>query len=109
MALRSLCRSLLILNLAYCTLALFVPQLPGWKMFESAELDDYRFEDASGRSIDLRDYLPRDAHLTDVAQAVRVARFVCEREPQRGPFRLLRPAGDAVELSAEECHRATRR
>lgn len=87
MRLRALCQSLLALNLMYCVGALFVDGLPGWKMFESVERFTYRLIDAQGRSVDVRDYLPREAHLIDRRQLRRVAQFIREREAQRGPFR----------------------
>jgi hypothetical protein len=78
---------LLVLNLSYCVGALFTEGLPGWKMFESVEVFSYRLLDAHGRSIDVRDYLPRDAQLIDRQQLRRVAQYIREREADRGPFR----------------------
>jgi len=76
--LRSLCRALLVLNLAYCTAALFLPELPGWKMFESVEVLDYVLQDAAGHALDVHDALPANAHLIDRAQLRRVVTFICE-------------------------------
>jgi hypothetical protein len=76
--LRSVCRVLLILNLAYCTAALFLAELPGWKMFESVEVLDYVLQDAQGHALDVHDVLPANAHLIDGAQLRRVVAFMCE-------------------------------
>ena len=76
--LRSVCRALLILNLAYCTAALFLAELPGWKMFESVEVLDYVLQDTEGHALDVHDALPANAHLTDGMQLRRVVAFVCE-------------------------------
>jgi hypothetical protein len=82
--LRSVCRALLILNLAYCTAALFLEELPGWKMFESVEALDYVLRDEAGRALDVHDALPANAHLIDAAQLRRVVQFICEHH--RGPL-----------------------
>jgi hypothetical protein len=87
MRLRALCQSLLLLNLAYCTAALFSDALPGWKMFETVEPLSYRLLDGQGRSIDVRTYLPRYAYLIDQHQLRRVVQFVRTKEAGRGPFR----------------------
>ena len=39
----SLCRALLVLDVAYCVLALAEDRLPGWKMFEDVERFDVYF------------------------------------------------------------------
>jgi len=87
MTLRSLCRSLLVLNLLYCTAALFLDDLPGWKMFEAVQPLRYRLEDAQGRAIDVHEYLPRHAYLIDERQLKRVVQFIRAKEASRGPFR----------------------
>lgn len=83
---RSLCHALLVLNVGYCTAALFIPDLPGWKMFERVEPLPYQLRDARGQAIDVRDYLPRHAYLIDERQLRRVARFISVKDAQRGPF-----------------------
>lgn len=88
MRLRALCRSLLLLNLFYCTGALFVDGLPGWKMFETVESFTFGLTDAQGRTIDVHDYLPGNAHLIDRHQLRRVVQFIRTREASRGPLRL---------------------
>jgi hypothetical protein len=85
---RALCQSLLVLNLAYCVSALFVDGLPGWKMFEAVETVSYSLTDTQGRTIDVRDYLPRNAYLIDRQQLQRVVQFIRTREASRGPLRL---------------------
>lgn len=82
--LRSVCRALLILNLVYCTAALLLDELPGWKMFESVEVLDYVLQDADGHALDVRDALPASAHLTDGVQLRRVVAFICEHH--KGPL-----------------------
>ena len=82
--LRSVCRALLTLNLAYCTAALFLAELPGWKMFESVEVIDYVLEDEEGHSLDVHDALPANAHLIDASQLRRVVAFICEHH--KGPL-----------------------
>jgi hypothetical protein len=78
---------LLLLNLAYCVTAVFVVDLPGWKMFETVEPVRYRLQDARGQTIDVRDYLPRYAYLIDQRQLRRVVEFIRHRESARGPLR----------------------
>ncbi|MDH5672562.1 MAG: hypothetical protein OEZ06_10465 [Myxococcales bacterium] len=72
-------------------------------MFESAARVEPRFEDARGRAVALRDYLPRHAYLTDFKQVERIAAFVCQREPERAPFRLWRAEGEVVVLLPGSC------
>lgn len=81
--LRSLCRALLVLNLAYCSIALFVDELPGWKMFESVEPLDYRLTTEAGKSLDVRGVLPKNARLMDSQQLGRVVTFICQRQAER--------------------------
>lgn len=86
MRLRSLCHSLLVLNLLYCTSGLFLDDLPSWKMFESVAPLSYRLSDAQGRSIDVHDYLPSNAQLIDQQQLRRIVQFIRTREAARGPL-----------------------
>jgi hypothetical protein len=105
MSLRSACRALLILNLAYCALAVITPQLPGWKMFEDAEyVQDYGLADRRGTQLDVLAYLPRGAYLTDEVQLRRVVRFVCQHEARRGPFEFrVRPTAPTFRLAGPGC------
>ena len=84
---RSLCRALLVLDVLYCILALFEDRLPGWKMFEEVEPPSALF-DRDGREVDTAVYLPRGAHVVDVAQAAEIACFICDKEPSRAPYTL---------------------
>ncbi len=101
---RSLCRALLALNVLYCVVALGDDKLPGWKMFAAVDRLDYQFRDRDGLAVDVRDYLPRGAYLTDVDDLVRVARFACKKERARAPFTLEEPEhGVHLEMSASDC------
>ncbi|MDX2051853.1 MAG: hypothetical protein SFV15_05630 [Polyangiaceae bacterium] len=82
--LRSLCRALLFLNLAYLSAALFTDALPGWKMFETVEHVEYVLNNSRGEPVDVHSVLPRSANLIDKAQLRRVVAFICEHQP--GPF-----------------------
>jgi hypothetical protein len=82
--LRSICRALLFLNLAYLSAALFSDALPGWKMFEAVEHLDYVLKNSKGERVDVHSVLPANANLIDKAQLRRVVAFICEHRP--GPF-----------------------
>jgi hypothetical protein len=86
MTLRSVCHSLLALNVLYCSCAFFLDDLPGWKMFESVEPFSYRLSDARGQTVDVHDYLPDNAHLIDPSQLRRVVQFIRTKEVARGPW-----------------------
>jgi hypothetical protein len=96
--LRSVCRALLVLNVLYCALAAAQDGLPGWHMFESVERLDYALRDRDGRAIDVREYLPRGAHLVDRRELRAVITWICEKEPARAPLVLTSPDGETTTL-----------
>lgn len=102
---KSLCRSLLILNVLYCVLALVQEGLPGWHMFESVENVEHELRDRDGRLVDIREWLPRGANVVDRGELRRIVRFVCEKESTRAPFTYEEPGARRMTLgpSTESC------
>ena len=94
---------MLVLNVSYCSLALMVDELPGWKMFESVEKLDYAFVDRAGRAIDLHEVLPQRAHLIDHRQLRRSAHWYCGRYADHGPFHYTEGDAPPQALVAPEC------
>lgn len=82
----SLCRALLVLNVAYCALAVAQEGLPGWHMFEDVERFDVDLRDRDGVPLDVRAWLPKNAWLVRYDELREVVRFVCEKERARAPF-----------------------
>lgn len=82
----SLCRALLVLDIAYCALAAAQEGLPGWHMFEDVERFDVALRDRDGAPIDVRAYLPRGAWLVRYDELREVVHFVCEKERARAPL-----------------------
>jgi hypothetical protein len=81
--LRSVCIALFVLDLAYCVSALFVRDLPGWKMFEGSERSVYTLRAGEGRAIDAYAWTPASARYLDDEDVVQIARWLCKgrREP----------------------------
>jgi hypothetical protein len=82
----SLCRALLVLDIAYCALAAAQEGLPGWHMFEDVERFDVDLRDRDGVALDLRAYLPRAAWLVRYDEVRDVVHFVCAKERARAPL-----------------------
>ncbi len=82
----SVCRALLVLNVAYCALAVAEDRLPGWKMFEDVERFDVAMRDRDGIEVDLRDHLPKNAWLVRWDEVREVAAWVCRKKAARAPF-----------------------
>lgn len=82
----SLCRALLVLNVAYCALAVAEDRLPGWKMFEDVERFDVVLTDSHGIPLELRDHLPKNAWLVRWDEVREVVAYVCRKKAARGPF-----------------------
>jgi hypothetical protein len=102
--LRSACSALLVLSLAHSLAALFVPALPGWKMFAEASAASWVVLDGGGQPIDVRRYLPRFAYGLDARQVERVARFVCNAGKEVLPIRFRAdPSGAWLEFSPPAC------
>jgi hypothetical protein len=102
--LRSACSALLVLSLSYSVAALFVPELPGWKMFVEASSSDSAVWDGDGQRIDVRGYLPRFAYGLSARQVGRVAAFLCATGRERPPIRFQASAsGPWLELSPPAC------
>jgi hypothetical protein len=102
--LSSAAQALLVLNLAYCVAALFVPGLPGWKMFTGVAPTLWTLVNAEGQPVDVRAYLPRFAYGLEADQALRVARFVCSSHTQPTPLRFFsNTAAGWVRLSPPDC------
>ena len=93
--LRSLCIALLVLDLAYCGLGLFVEALPGWKMFTEPAGSGWQVLDEQGRVVELRSHLPALVYSVDVHQAERITRFLCR---EQGASLLFYAAQDADPL-----------
>ncbi len=83
---RSLCGALLVLDVGYCALALLVPGLPAWKMYESAQRSVYVLR-AEDREIDPHVWAPRSARDLDEADVIGVARWLCRTGREKGPLR----------------------
>ena len=93
-----------MLNILYCALAVVEGRLPGWHMFESVERLEPTLKDRDGRTLDLADYLPRDARLVDYGELTLVVRFVCEKERARAPFVFEEKVrGVRAELGPDDC------
>jgi hypothetical protein len=101
--LRSLCRALLVLNVLYCVLAAAQEGLPGWHMFESVEKIDHALRDRDGVAIDVKDSLPRGAHLVDRSELHEIVRWICEHERERAPFVFEEPGLAPRTLGPEDC------
>jgi len=92
---RTLCRALLVANVAYCILALTVPGLPGWRMFEAVEDTRYELSDRDGRPVDLAAWLPRGAKVVDRSELRAIVAFVCQKAPERAPLSFVEHATGA--------------
>ena len=104
MRLRSFCRALFVLNVAYCVLAVMQPGLPGWRMFESVDRLDYALFDKDGAPIDLHAYVPAHARLIDETELRRVVSFACRKERARAPLRFEdRARGTTTLLGPHDC------
>jgi hypothetical protein len=102
--LRSACSALLVLSLAHSVAALFVPELPGWKMFAESAASSWALLDSRGRPIDVRRYLPRFAYGLDARQVARVARFICDSGTEGPPIQFrASPSSPWLELSPPTC------
>jgi hypothetical protein len=94
----------LVLSLAHSVAALFVPELPGWKMFAGSTAPSWAVLDGAGQAIDVRRYLPRFAYGLDAPQVGRVARFICNSGTERLPIRFrASPSGPWLEFSPPTC------
>ena len=102
--LRSLCAAILVLDVAYAAASLFVPSMPGWKMFASTETSTLEVVDREGVRVDPRTYLPGDAENLDRATLLRVVTFACLRDPGRAPYVVRdRATLGATRFSAPSC------
>ncbi|MGE5086030.1 MAG: hypothetical protein ACM3MG_06980 [Bacillota bacterium] len=71
---------LLTLEIAYLTIALMVPPLPGWKMFSEVDRVRHAVLIADGqKSVLLKDYLPSTFYELGVPTALKVAEFICQK------------------------------
>lgn len=102
--LRSACSALLVLSLSYSVAALFLPELPGWKMFSEPSSSAWAVSDGSGQRIDVRRYLPRFAYGLSARQIGRVAAFLCASGREQPPIRFQSSASSPwLELSPPTC------
>ena len=69
---------LLTLEIAYLTVALMIPPLPGWKMFSEVDRVHHAILIADGKKqVFLKDYLPRTFYELGAPAALKVAEFIC--------------------------------
>jgi hypothetical protein len=102
--LRSARDALLFLSLAHSVAALFVPELPGWKMFAGPSASSWAVLDGAGQAIEVRRYLPRFAYGLDARQVGRVARFICSSGTESQPIRFrASPSSAWLEFSPPAC------
>ena len=88
MQLRSLCRALLALDVAWCAAALALPELPGWKMFDAPQGERFTIADGEGRAIDAYAWVPRGVVGLDTTDATRIARWLCRERRAKPPLRI---------------------
>jgi hypothetical protein len=102
--LRSARDALLVLSLAHSVAALFVPELPGWKMFAESTAPSWAVLDGAGQTVDVRRYLPRFAYGLDARQVARVARFICSSGTEHPPLHFrASPSSLWLEFSPPTC------
>jgi hypothetical protein len=99
---KSVCRALLVLDVAYCAAAVIVPGLPGWKMFESSERVAYTLRAGDGRAVDAYAWVPAAARDLDEADVIRVARWLCAEHRARPPLTFDGPREHRV-IDAPDC------
>jgi hypothetical protein len=88
----SLCRALLVLDVAYCVAAQVTPGLPGWDMFVSVEHPAYTLRAGDGRAIDAYAWVPASARDLDERDLVDVARWLCRGRRETTPLRFDGPS-----------------
>jgi hypothetical protein len=102
MRLRSVCRALLALDVAYCAASLVVRDLPGWKMFDAPDRESFAITAGDGSAVDAYAWVPRGVPELDGHDALRIARWLCAEGRIPAPVRV-----DArrfrVTLSAQDC------
>lgn len=99
--LRRLCKILLVLNLAYCALGLWLgPAIPAWGMFSRVERLDYTLSDGRSRPVELYGYLPRSTYLTDQGMLAATLACLCRQHPELRPLRFDSPS---LGLSGDPC------
>ena len=96
-------RIVLAANVLFCLAGVFTA-LPSWRMFESIPDPRYALTDASGASVRVEDWLPRDAYALSPRTLVSVARFACERDDVRPPLFLSTDGRSfAIERYGDRC------
>jgi hypothetical protein len=100
--LRSVCRALLVLDIGYCLAAVFLPDLPGWKMFETAERAAYALHAGDGHAVDAYAWVPASARDLDDRDLAQIARWLCVGRREPLPLRLDTPGRHRL-FDAPEC------
>lgn len=98
-------RVFLLLSLTHVCVSLFVPALPGWKMFTRVERFEYRLVDGASQSVHLEDIAPMPHYVTGAASLFEAAEWLARRdatevglslrEDGRATDHIVSPSGDS--------------
>jgi len=106
-------RLFVLLSVVHVALSLFVPALPGWKMFSRVVPFQYRLVDAAGRAVRFDDIAPLPHYLTGPGPVQEAAEWLAQRD--NAPVGLSVRAGGQWDLlvlptgSTSECGEQDRR
>jgi hypothetical protein len=79
---RKMFKRLLVFQTIYFILSVFIPFLPGWKMFSEVQHPKFRIFKSDGVEINSKIYMPRVAYFVGEATISDLATFICEKEHQ---------------------------
>lgn len=72
---------ILLIQIVYLTLSVFIPAFPGWKMFSSVNLPAFKLIDVEqGLSIDHKKYMVPVFYTISDQTLIELAQFICVKE-----------------------------
>lgn len=97
-------KTIVILQIAYLMLSLFIPPMPGWKMFATLELTPFNITNLNtGLVIDANKYMVPVYYTVSNDHLLELAQFICRKEKIPVKIEILASPKIVKEYSKNDC------
>lgn len=93
----------ILIEILYLLAAIFIPALPGWKMFVTTSWPKFEMIDDQQKKINVDKYLLNPTYSLNTADVIGLAEFICRKEITSKKIQLVFNAGKKYEFTRPDC------